>query len=262
MDKCFLKGFGECSNKISGEHYVSESVLLAIAPDGFIAVAGHSWQTPNSFQGIGVKGLQSNILCTHHNSKLSDLDQEAKKFVERLISSNRPGEALDNLTEEEDFDGEKIERWLLKTLFSLSASKGLNCAPLTKRHKEILLGADWPDGWGMYAVAGSDTTVVSLDLRIDAYPDPVSNELVAARFLIAGANLWLLLRSPEDQHPFGVLHPRAFIYKDGSLVRTANLLWQNGVRNLALVFTKIGTTNELPPHLKLIQKTVKPRRGA
>jgi hypothetical protein len=258
MSECYLKGHGDCSDQLSGEHYISASVLRMIAPDGFVGTAGYAWQKPNTFQGIGINSLQSKILCTHHNSGLSDFDEEAKNFIERVFASTK---SLDELSDEADFDGEKIERWMLKTLLSMSASGGLDCAPLADRHKEILLGAPWPEGWGLYARADPAPTVATPDLRISAYPHPVTRELMVASFLIAEVEFWLLLHKPEDPQFYGVSRPRGFIYKHNSLVRTINLLWPNGLRNLALSFTRIGISHELPPHLQQAQQQIKPRKG-
>lgn len=256
MSECYLKGHGDCSDQLSREHYVSASVLKLIAPGGPIATAGHSWQRPDTWQAIGINSLQSRILCTTHNSGLSNIDEEAKNFVESVFASTK---SLDGLSDEVNFDGEKIERWLLKAVMSLVASGGMDCAPFTQIHKEILLGAPWPDGWGMYAWADPNPTVATPDLRISVYPHPVTRELLFASFIMAEVHFWLLLHNPESPKFYGVSRPRGFIYRQNSLTRTINLLWPNGLRNPALTFTRIGVTQEPPPHWQQADDQLKPK---
>lgn len=256
MSECYLKGHGDCSDQLSGEHYVSASVLKLISPRGPIAITGLSWQKPDTWQALGINSLQSRILCTTHNSALSCFDEEAKNFVEYVFASTK---SFDEPSEEVNFDGEKIERWLLKTLMSSVASKGMDCAPFTQIHKEILLGAPWPEGWGMYARADPSPSVASPDMRITVYPHAVTRELLFASFLIAEVEFWLLLHNPESPQFYGVSRPRAFIYRQNSRTRTINLLWPNGLRNLALTFTKIGVTHVLPPHMQQAQDQIKPK---
>jgi hypothetical protein len=230
-------------------------VLQQISPDRNIATAGYAWQkpNPNKFKNIGIKGLQSKILCKYHNEKLSSLDEEASFFVEQIFASTK---SLANLSKEVSVDGDKLERWLLKTLISTSESGGLICAPLSSFHKDLLLGAAWPPGWGLYSRANSAPTVATPDLRIALHSHPITNELLAAEFLIAEAELWLLLHEPKNPETYGVSRPRGFIYKENSMVRTINLAWATGVRNLALSFTKIGVSHEFPPHMILAQEQI------
>lgn len=89
MADCFLSAHGECSDKISREHYLSAAVMKAIAPDGDLKVGGLAWQPPQTLQGIGIQSLQSKVLCTSHNSGLTELDAEATRFVESLIAVDK-----------------------------------------------------------------------------------------------------------------------------------------------------------------------------
>ena len=82
---CFAVHLGDCSGGISKEHYVSRSVL-AIAGNT-VQVSGFPWQEPDEPLEIGIGALTSRILCSHHNSELSPLDETASKFLRALKTS-------------------------------------------------------------------------------------------------------------------------------------------------------------------------------
>ena len=72
MDNCWADSIGGCSTKISGEHIVSKSIF----EDEFLNVSGVAWLS-DSILTLPKKSLEANILCTTHNSKLSNLDTVA-----------------------------------------------------------------------------------------------------------------------------------------------------------------------------------------
>ena len=72
-NRCFLRGYGACSKKISGEHYISKSVLN-IFPK--FTITGVPWLEKNEKREIGINSLTANILCKKHNENLSVLDDE------------------------------------------------------------------------------------------------------------------------------------------------------------------------------------------
>jgi len=107
MSECFLKGYGSCGGKISGEHYISRTVLEAISPNGTTQIGGLPWQTPQTLQSIRIGALVSNILCETHNSALSKLDSAAGAFFRALDSADKRPQELARLTA---VDGPLIER--------------------------------------------------------------------------------------------------------------------------------------------------------
>ena len=75
--KCYLSDMKGCSDKISKEHYISQNLLDKIEKQNrTIDICGLSWLPKECLKSIGKANLASNILCTHHNSKLSGLDDE------------------------------------------------------------------------------------------------------------------------------------------------------------------------------------------
>jgi hypothetical protein len=81
MNRCQLEGYGECSGGMSREHYISASVLRYMNQNGGLKIGGLSWQPPQHLQPVGIKALQSKILCVLYNSNLSPLDSTGEKHI-------------------------------------------------------------------------------------------------------------------------------------------------------------------------------------
>lgn len=85
--KCFLAETKGCSDKISGEHYISYNLLNKIEKNNrTIDIAGLSWLPKEQLRSIGRTNLVTNILCRTHNSELSALDIAAGRLVEAIGS--------------------------------------------------------------------------------------------------------------------------------------------------------------------------------
>jgi hypothetical protein len=157
VDRCYMKELGSCDGKISGEHLVSQSVMLLLKADGDFSISGLPWLADGEMRIMSPKTLTANCLCQKHNNSLSPLDSAALYFFTALKSG------LDRSTQSGRYivSGHDVERWLLKTAKALAASKNL------ARGRERLSGAfasdvqvldmldgptDWPDGAGLYCV--------------------------------------------------------------------------------------------------------------
>jgi len=152
-----MKELGSCDNGISGEHLISESIILLLAGDGYFTISGLPWIPPGEFKTIGPKSLTAKCLCSKHNSSLHPLDDAALSFFSALKS------CLDSEAKSLRFivSGHDIERWLLKTLKAMAASGNL------ARDRDKLSGAfssdvrvldmlddpqQWPESTGLYCV--------------------------------------------------------------------------------------------------------------
>lgn len=245
MEKCYLMELGGCSSKISREHYVSESVLAAIAPNRDIMIGGLAWQEPNTLHRIGIGSLQSKVLCSAHNSALSPLDAVAGRLVDAIVAADKDHSRL---PEETELDGQSVERWFLKTIISSSEAGALRCKPLTAKHKALLVGGPWPNGWGLYVRPPAEQTIFSQDLFLETCINPANRELKAAKFIVAGVEFWLLLGKPDQPKSWGVFRPRGLIFQNGSETIKIGFVWPVKHTDTALIFTKIGTTSESAPH--------------
>ena len=112
--KCYAHGTNNCSQKISGEHIISNNILEQFEHNKTVKLSGHPWIESQSFNLLSRNSLVSNILCTDHNSALSPYDSEAgklfkciKDFDENFNNENPKQEKL-------ILNGEFIEKWMLK----------------------------------------------------------------------------------------------------------------------------------------------------
>jgi hypothetical protein len=149
---------------MSGEHIVSESLFSAKT----IEVSGMSWCRDEP-KRISVPRFVTNRLCRHHNTALSPVDAEAKRFFDlmdrtALIDSERkrtpPMEWVTKVLTYK-VSGPLIERWLLKTLINVVVTEpgmvGPNATedePVDPQLVSIAFGRDRFTGpRGLYGVA-------------------------------------------------------------------------------------------------------------
>jgi hypothetical protein len=120
LPKCYANGSNDCSGKITNEHWISNNLLRELTNGAPIQRFGPNW-TKKQGSVLSASDFKSRILCERHNNNLSALDTLSGHLL-RVIAryqrslredqSPRPEFAL--------FDGESVERWLLKTFLGLS----------------------------------------------------------------------------------------------------------------------------------------------
>lgn len=141
--KCYARVLCDCSQKITLEHYLSESVLLLLSPNGLLNA---SLREDCHLDGIPARNFGSHILCDRHNSALSPVDSTASWLFEGIQG------AVTYSAEREPpvrfVNGYAFERWLLKVACgSLAAWKNL----VPDHWVRILFGdEEFPDGWGLH----------------------------------------------------------------------------------------------------------------
>ena len=175
--ECYARALGGCSREMSGEHYVSKSVLELVEnragqKSKSIRVTGLSFQQPGALQQLGISSLVGNILCKTHNSRLSPLDDAGKAMFTAMDCMN-DGAGDQSLPERVlRVDGDGLERWVLKSMcgglysgaFKVSPTKTLrgNCPPA--EWLDILFnGADLPPGQGLLYMPRKPGETVTAD---------------------------------------------------------------------------------------------------
>jgi len=127
MRECWAAVLGDCRGKITGEHYVSQAAFITER----ITVEGFAWckDAPNV---IGLASATANVLCEHHNSKLSELDAAAGQAIQVLrdsvaLDKSRRRLKVWEVPKHERFtiDAARVERWMLKTLLNLVHGPGI-----------------------------------------------------------------------------------------------------------------------------------------
>jgi hypothetical protein len=160
--KCYASLHGGCSTKISGEHYISHSLIKLYTFDDPDVKVKHG----NGFgirQGVSPKNFVVNALCANHNSALSVTDDAAlefAKFMRTIALRFRGGAGEWGDREEITISGDDLERWVLKLLLNhaagkaFSANKGQLKRPIPPVAVDFLLGrTPWPFVMGL-CVAG------------------------------------------------------------------------------------------------------------
>lgn len=110
MSKCYAQCLGDCSAKISLEHYISKSLLeLSVDENNFVLIDG--LVSKDGLRLSTSKAATAHILCEKHNNALSDYDSCFSSLVKDLIDFNR---SQDDKTIV--LNGEKTTLWLIKTL--------------------------------------------------------------------------------------------------------------------------------------------------
>lgn len=122
MDKCWASIIGGCSNKLSGEHYISKGLWLGRP---LITISGFEWLKGEE-KTLPVQKLTGRILCTSHNNQLSPLDSEAVEFIKKQVQVEHVlYQRLKSRKRIFDprrlaVDGEVFQRWAVKTVIGCS----------------------------------------------------------------------------------------------------------------------------------------------
>lgn len=119
---CYLRDDADCGTQMSREHFISESILKIIqVANGELLVQGFPWL--KSPRRLSPNALASRILCQRHNGALSPLDAIALRFYRRANSAREhllaPRGRRDKVYL---FNGNDLERWMLKVLCGLLVS--------------------------------------------------------------------------------------------------------------------------------------------
>lgn len=172
--KCYANTRGGCSTKISGEHFISHSLIKLYGFDDPTLMIKHD-------TGYGVRKFVkpskfvANILCEDHNNALHVADDAAlafAKFMRNIALRYRNGAGEWGEHEEITISGDHFQSWLLKLILNHAVGKafvhqeGEFISPFPPEAVDVLLGrAMWPRTWGM-CVAGD---VNNKDLKISGF---------------------------------------------------------------------------------------------
>ena len=240
---CFLSGHGNCGGKISGEHYISKTLLQAISGDGTVQIGGLPWQPQQTLQKIGIGSLVSNVLCETHNSGLSSLDDAAGKFFRAVDAADKRPVTLPTIT---SVTGPLIERWFLKVICGMAAAVGFNNGTVPPTWCQLLTGGPWPDGWGLYVPIPSGSQVLATEFYVETLVNPNTREVKAAKFRVAGVHFTLVLGRPDIPATWGNHRPRGLIFQDGTREKRVELIWPFNTER-AVIYTKVGVGNSGAP---------------
>jgi len=139
---CWAKILGGCNNLQSKEHIVSRGLLKdSLSLHNFTMVYGIGGSKTKK---IGISSLASKMLCSYHNSQLSNLDSEAIKTFKGLKDfleaphRYKTGRITNNTILK--FNGSFLERWFLKTTINILYCPSHNLKNPPKELIEIVFG--------------------------------------------------------------------------------------------------------------------------
>ena len=228
--KCFARDLGDCSRKISKEHFISRGLMAMIGAASASTLRGPAWLGTEE-RRIPTKSLASGVLCDAHNSQLSPLDAAMIAFVGHLTGTHRQDGVL-------EVDGFSIERWFLKAeqgfLASGYAHKQLKGRSASTPVLDILFrGRQLAERCGLYFLSGShEDEKNALGLFPLRGPEPMSVAGIAV--LISGFPFLFLPIPPWSELVRSLaalrLHyrPRAINIRHGRHEREVRTGWSTG----------------------------------
>ena len=163
--RCYARELGECSPKLSREHYISRQLCEHVMQGEGSTVQADFFRAKVSVLPPSSDLFVARNLCVKHNNALSELDEQALHFfhtaerIERhLLDTTRPIVARFRVS------GDKLERWFLKSLCGFVASG--NALHRGKQLGKITPSLDWlrilfgleqmPPEWGLYGRGFTD----------------------------------------------------------------------------------------------------------
>ena len=241
--RCFLGHVSPCNGGMSREHFISRNVLEQIGGVS-VDIGGLSWQPKNELQSIGVSALTAKVLCEKHNSSLSDLDSEFGRFFQTVHLIDK--QATD-VPDDSAFDGQIIERWLLKLAAGLVHGPMQEGHSISQEKLEILVTNKWPDCWGLYVQIPQEITIHAKGLEIELRSHPETGEILAIWAYVAGISLQLILGAPDNPSAFGLYRPRGLIFQGLPGEKRIEFNWPFP-HEQAVIYRRIGSTESEPQH--------------
>jgi hypothetical protein len=191
MVNCWAQIMGNCSDKQSAEHLISKAVMNEHGPKNGPNVMFDSKR--GTFKTVGPNAYVSNILCSLHNTELSNLDAEAAKTyaaLKKLNSVNylktlRPNNQVIIAT----INGNFLERGFIKTAIDHIYGYAYKLTPPPKQLVELVYGRRrFPEFVGLSSIAHTGYLPTPEDKGVTIVPiiDPKDNHLCMTAFDFAG----------------------------------------------------------------------------
>lgn len=114
--KCYMGATMNCSEKISGEHLISESVAKSV---GDFTLYGGLANAGKPERIIIARTATANILCKRHNEATTHLDTEAGRYFFALRETRRSMQSGHKGGAWAFLNGNLIELWAVKTAVNL-----------------------------------------------------------------------------------------------------------------------------------------------
>jgi hypothetical protein len=206
--RCYLAGYGNCSDKITKEHFISRNILERLAPLRF-ENAGHFFGGKQVVE-VGVDSFSAKVLCDAHNGALSPLDAAAGQTFQTIqaLGADLLGVADPNRRLAAFYVGSGIdmERWLIKVFLGLVAagkiraesSRVLSLVELPPELFDAMLGrAALPPPLGLYVAAYPGQQFPLSGLSFSTLQLTDGSDAVGGMMLRLGVLDFILVTSPN-----------------------------------------------------------------
>ena len=255
--KCYARELGGCCVQMSGEHWVSESILGLVEHgrgkvSKAVSVTKSSSQERGVKRSLGIASLTGKILCVEHNGRLSTLDSAGKKMFESMESVHYGCRTPNKREKRCPVNGDQFERFLLKVLcgglFSgnlrppSGSMKGI-CPPLDWL-KILFEGASFPEKQGLYYIPAAPNEIIVADHDILEFTAFFSEDLktvcgIRSWFFGIEFDLLLVNLPPGVRTSFdGALYRPSGLRVDGSNARI-EFTWTDGPGDREIVLRHI-----------------------
>jgi hypothetical protein len=217
--KCLFKDTHNCGSGISADHFLSKAVLTQLTHDKLLFEGpGFSYEVAPRSDSLTVKRL-----CKRHNEAVSKLDAQAGRLFRSIHAIGRelaqPQEDWQRL---HLFNGQDIERWLLKTMCMTYFAARSEINPRTHVLPPYLLdlfyGHPWRVPSGMYVTVrdpSEHTLRVQLDPSAGISLHALGNVVVGVSVNLSGFTFTLFLVGRGQEMPELVRH---CVYRPGWLI--------------------------------------------
>jgi hypothetical protein len=251
-NKCYANKTNNCSKKISSEHILSNNILKLFEHNKTVKLAGLPWIEHETFNLLSRNSLVANILCTGHNASLSPYDTEAGKLFRLIKGFDQDFDNPSPKTEHESLNGQYIEKWMLKIVCGLIASRQISSqgsrisSVIKDEYIDILFNnSEWPKHWGLYFKIPDTNQVHKYDC-LSFVPMTGNNEVKAAEFLVNNFKFYLVLGNPDNLDAWGIHRINKFHFTNGKVAKTLELKWNDPSFDKWISFTRGSTTKEPP----------------
>ena len=250
--KCYANTTNNCSTKISGEHIISDNILKLFEYNKTVKLTGLPWIEHKEFNLLSRNSLVANILCTDHNEALSPYDTEAGKLFRCIKEYDNDFNKSDSKNEHLKFNGHHIEKWMLKIVCGLIASKQIASqgtrtnAIMKDTYIDLLFNnANWQEHWGLYFNIPDGNKIHKYDC-ISIVPLSANNEVKAAEFLINNFKFYLVLGKPDKPDLWGIHRLNKIHFTNKNVFKTIELEWTNKKYNKYIFLTRTASTTQPP----------------
>jgi hypothetical protein len=242
--KCYISQYNDCSRRISKEHYMSEAILRELGE--IKSISGFPWLYKKEKPKWSTANFTAKVLCERHNNCLSPLDQEATRFFRSLkIASDTSLWGEKNLFL---FNGNDIERWMLKTLYGCLYAKVLQANPrekirivdFTSDHLDLLFDKrDWQERQGLFVrtEVGYDVTHRNL-ISCGPVINNAKSTIHGMLFNMRGHNL-LLSTAPINVED-AIYRPKQIVFEKDANQKIIKFSWNDARFNKVAKFTWKG----------------------